>query len=376
MRAEAVSILTPTEIRNIRHYVQHKYSDLPSDQRAEIVADAMQRIVLKQLPDFPEVIKNKLTAELLRDIVAVQLTPVSVAHIFEACLSLDFGKSELFQPIHAWTEQQLRTSIDTDAFRELLGDAVAGRESNNHGLQSWNRLIVQAVATGIPYDKNLITQLAPGEGSEVIKLPLAKRSFIRSAIYAILSVMLVTGTLVYGWQMLGNIVLQKPQPPIVTKPVQEIIIHDKNELPSELQYTAINEKQLVQYLQKKSSLLAEEPYLHAILNVAKEMDIHPLLLFAITGQEQAFVPKTHKLAKEIANNPFNVFHSWSEYNTTIEQSTRIAAKTINRLSKDRPNNKDAITWINREYAEDRYWSKGVTSILQAMKRYIQSDIER
>ena len=54
MRTEAVSILTPTEIRNIRHYVQHKYGDLPSERRAEIVADAMQRIVMKQLPDFPE----------------------------------------------------------------------------------------------------------------------------------------------------------------------------------------------------------------------------------------------------------------------------------------------------------------------------------
>ena len=86
--------------------------------------------------------------------------------------------------------------------------------------------------------------------------------------------------------------------------------------------------------------------------MAKEKDIHPLFLFAITGQEQAFVPRTHKLAKQIANNPFNVYYSWKEYNTTIEQSARIAANTINRLSEDRPYNIDAITWINREYAED------------------------
>ena len=189
-------------------------------------------------------------------------------------------------------------------------------------------------------------------------------------------VILVTVTFLYGWQMLSSMKLQKLQPPIMTQSMQALIIHDKNELPSELQYTAINESLLVQYLESKSSLLAEEPYLHAILSVAREKDIHPLLLFAITGQEQAFVPKTHKQASEIATNPFNVYHSWSEYHTSIQESARIAATTINRLSKDRPIDMDAITWLNREYAEDKNWSRGVASIFETMKRYIRSDQDR
>ena len=98
MRAEAVSVLTPTEIRNIRYYVQHKYSELPSDKRAEIVADAMQRIVMKQLPEFPEAIKKKLTTELIRDVVSVKQTPVHMDHIFHACLSLDLTQNELVGP--------------------------------------------------------------------------------------------------------------------------------------------------------------------------------------------------------------------------------------------------------------------------------------
>ncbi|MFC5648465.1 hypothetical protein ACFPYJ_04865 [Paenibacillus solisilvae] len=376
MRTESVSVLTPTEIRNIRRYVQHKYSDLPSERRAEIVADAMQRIIMKQLPDFPESIKNQLTGELLRDAAVQQQIPVRAEHIFHACLSLDYRDKELFGPIHVWTQQQLNRIIEADWFRMQLDAAVRLKDSDSSGLQSWRTLAGHVVRSNNANDTNSFSTLNSKEPAKVIALPVHKRTYVRSSFFAMLSIVLVTMTLVYGWLMLAPKPSGRLQPPIDTKPAQAIKVHMLNELPSELQYTEVDEKLLVQYLHSKSSLLADKPYLEAILKVAKEKDIHPLLMFAITGQEQAFVPRTHKMAKKIANNPFNVFYSWKAYNTTIEQSARIAATTINRLSKDRPYNKDAITWINREYAEDPNWSKGVTSILQAMKRYIQSDIER
>lgn len=376
MRSEAVSILTPTEIRNIRHYVQHKYGDLPSERRAEIVADAMQRIVMKQLPEFPEAIKNKLTGELLRDVAVLQQIPVRAEHIFHACLSLDFKDEELFTPIHVWTQQQLNQSIEEVLFRKLLEEAIGTRDVDSSGLRSWRALAGQVIGSSFYYDADQLLRAYTRKPAEMVALLLHKRSFARSSRFIILSVMLVAITLVYGWVMLRPKPAQMLQPTVMTKPVQGITAHTMNELPRELQYTEINEDLLIKYLNSKSSLLADQPYFQAILKVAKEKDIHPLFLFAITGQEQAFVPRTNKLAKKIANNPFNVYYSWKEYNTTIEQSAQIAANTINRLSKDRPYNRDAITWINREYAEDLNWSYGVTSILQAMKRYIQSDIER
>ncbi|MBW7460410.1 hypothetical protein K0U00_40735, partial [Paenibacillus sepulcri] len=165
----------------------------------------------------------------------------------------------------------------------------------------------------------------------------------------------------------------KPQQKADIQPARSVEVPASNSLPAELRYTELNESRLKQYLHNKSSLLAEQPYYDAIMSAARENNIHPLLLFAITGQEQAFVPTTHKQAKKIANNPFNVFYSWQDYNTTIEQSTAIAVRTILRISKDRPEKEDAITWINREYAEDPNWSKGVRSIMQAMIRYVEID---
>ena len=44
----------------------------------------------------------------------------------------------------------------------------------------------------------------------------------------------------------------------------------------------------------------------------------------------------HPASRKIANNPFNVYHSWQEFNTTIDDSARIAGNTIIRLSFERP----------------------------------------
>jgi hypothetical protein len=132
----------------------------------------------------------------------------------------------------------------------------------------------------------------------------------------------------------------------------------------------VDTNRLAEYLHSKNSLLAEAKYMEPIIAAAEEFGIDPLLLFAITGQEQAFVPRTHKKAKEIGNNPFNVFHSWEEYNTTITQSARIAARTIVNSSKNRPADIDPFTWINRRYAEDPLWADGVRSIWNAMSKRI------
>ncbi|MTV51035.1 hypothetical protein GJ688_19235 [Heliobacillus mobilis] len=136
----------------------------------------------------------------------------------------------------------------------------------------------------------------------------------------------------------------------------------QNELPDILRYHPVDVEALRQWLQQKNSLLADEPYLSTIINTSKEYDIHPFLMIAITGQEQAFVPRTVDNARKIANNPFNVYHSWQDYNTNINDSARIAAVTIINLSKDRPVKADPIAWINTRYSEDNRWFIGVEAI--------------
>ena len=144
----------------------------------------------------------------------------------------------------------------------------------------------------------------------------------------------------------------------------------KDGLHEELRYTEVDRASLKKWLTGKNSLLSEEPYFSAIIGTAKKYDIHPFLLFAITGQEQAFVPKDKSNAKKIANNPFNVYGSWQDYNTNIYDTSELAAKVIIKSSKDRPVYINAIKWINRKYAEDENWWKSVASIFNSMRSEI------
>jgi hypothetical protein len=175
-----------------------------------------------------------------------------------------------------------------------------------------------------------------------------------------------------------------PQSPIVEEVITKAFIQrsypdrmtiylTKNELTERYQYHTIPLESIRQWLENKNSILAEEPYLSTIVETAYQYNIHPFLLLAITGHEQAFVPSSNRKAAEIANNPFNVYHSWKEYNTDIADSARIAAKTIVRLAEGRPQGVNPLKWINRKYAEDTNWHIGVETFFKQMLLQIDSE---
>lgn len=137
-------------------------------------------------------------------------------------------------------------------------------------------------------------------------------------------------------------------------------------LPEYFNYKEVNKNKLQTYLKKRNSLLAEEPYFSTIIDTSRTFNLNPLILFAITGQEQSFVPKRSKNAYKIANNPFNIFHSWKDYNTDIADASRIVSRTIIHLSEGRPSSSDPFDWINRKYADDPSWSKGVRTIYKKL----------
>jgi hypothetical protein len=143
-------------------------------------------------------------------------------------------------------------------------------------------------------------------------------------------------------------------------------------LRDEFKYQEIDKNQLIKWLDKKNSMLSEEPYFSAIMNTSKKYDIHPLLMFAIVGQEQAFVPRNGAAAKRIANNPFNVYGSWEDYNTDIYDSSSLAADAIVKSSRNRPVYISTIRWINRRYAEDPNWWNGVSLLFAQMEKDINS----
>ncbi len=152
-------------------------------------------------------------------------------------------------------------------------------------------------------------------------------------------------------------------------------LKDNSTSSSELDYIEVNADMLKEFLNKRNSILTDEPYFSTIIDVSKRLNINPLLMFAILGQEQGFVPRDNIYAYKIVNNPFNVYGSWRKYNTNIKDSSEIAARTLLTLSADKPQDEDIIKWINIRggkggYAEDENWWIGVKSIFEKLKSEI------
>jgi len=149
----------------------------------------------------------------------------------------------------------------------------------------------------------------------------------------------------------------------------EIVIEDDgpSHLHPSLQFKEVDKEVLQSWFIRNGSMVGQTPYFETIYEVAKNYGVNPLLLFAITGQEQGFVPVDHEFAKLMINNPFNVYGSWEIYNTDIEESTQIAARTVLTASEERPDDIDPVDWINRTYAEDEGWSVGVNLLLDQLE---------
>lgn len=141
-------------------------------------------------------------------------------------------------------------------------------------------------------------------------------------------------------------------------------------LPRELLWTDFDKEKLRSFLKSRNSILASDRYLGPIIDICRKKNVNALLMLAITGQEQSYVPRNTPNAEKIANNPFNVYHSWYEYNTNIEDSTMIACNTIINLSKNRPEAIHPIQWINRKYAGDKRWWIGVSNCFDQIKKYV------
>ncbi|MDP4181853.1 MAG: hypothetical protein Q8942_12260 [Bacillota bacterium] len=143
-----------------------------------------------------------------------------------------------------------------------------------------------------------------------------------------------------------------------------------NNLPQELRWEDFKIEKMKSFLNSVHSILAEDEYLIPLVDTCRRKNLNAILLVAITGQEQSFVPRSKSNAKIVANNPFNVYHSWMEYNTDIKDSTSIACNTILNLSQNRPQNVDPIQWINRKYARDQNWWKGVNKFFKKIRSYV------
>lgn len=337
-------ILYAENIVTLRNTIAHRYPTSSSKEQADILAKAMKRILYTNLSSFEESIKTSLVQDLLRTALQKQDFSINAHDVISSYTTLTDCNEDDLTPLTQW-------------LNETTGKAVSLEEVR----ATFTVLNPSQVTTALP---DLLQDT----------LGLAEPA-VSSSPFPYKKVLLLTGSLCVAASTLFFVTPVKPEPQEVPKALPSptatasltFLIPEEDYLMLHLQYKEINEAALKQWLIGRNSLLAEAPYFEAILEAAVSYNINPLLMFAITGQEQGFVPKSNKKAAIIANNPFNVYGSWEDFNTDIYDTSLIAARTIINLSKGCPTGEDPIKWLNKKYAEDPNWHKGVSALLKQLE---------
>lgn len=354
---ERSALLSPADVKVIRRYVRTKYAAMSEAQRSEIVATAVLQTIRRRLPELPEPIKGQIAEQLIHRCLVGEQRPILPDDVLNVCMTLDWPNSDqeflILDPLLQWMNERApgRWSLQTLTNR-LLGEQTRSAASLP---------TAEAAVCELPH-----SPVDPGTNADAGKLrtpPMSRLAWSAAALS--LAVGIAAGLWMNEPQ---SAQLPEAAPLSAAAAVTEPLYVSSPDMgmPSYLRYHDIDVDAVKAYLTSRDSMLADEPYFSAIVDSAKAHDVHPLLLFAISGQEQGFVPKTNKNASKIANNPFNVFHSWERFNTDIAQASDIAARTVSRQGAKRPEGFEPFAWLNETYAEDPNWSVGVRLIFEKL----------
>lgn len=386
---ESAVLLTPTDVNVIRRYVHTKYAPLPGSRKAEIVADAVRTALEKRLPDLPTSVKERMTSELIRRCLVHERREVIAEDVLDVYAAEEWPEEIDPEPLARWieektsgrwTRQQIESRLHRGRRTEIpsLGSDVRREAAEVIPITAHGAVevivpeIILPSADTMPSSAETAESTAPWVATGAVidvestdpARPLG--GWRRHAAWLALVVALGTGALIGALNGERSPALELGFDSASQQAAPGEGQNADAGMPKELRYTNIDEVAVKEYLRSRDSLLVDEPYFSAIVVSARKYDVNPLLMFAITGQEQGFVPRDGKNAKRIANNPFNVFHSWQEYNTDIADSSAIAAKLIAKLGASRPEGEEPFAWLNRIYAEDPAWADGVRQLFDKL----------
>jgi len=386
-----LAVLQSNQIRSFKNYIQKKHPTASTQQRSIILADAINKVIDKYIQGFNKGIKDQVIVGVLQRAVTKDNYNIYGSDIFRACLFIkDTGenfKASLINwlnincsnPVKEKYIDLLLTKVANsyqeyvDYELEYIIDKSMPDLNNDFGINQslaidasyFGGVLLERVRATYEYLKRkIIIEYIPHHflvASLLVSAALTTNQFLvrqDNSVNEINPQMLLAG-------------LRYPERNDGTFLTQENTYEQNNlkeQLMDKLQYRHVDKESLLQYLSRRGSLLGEEPYFSSIIQASQEYDLNPLVLFAVAGQEQAYVPKKAKNARLIANNPFNVYGSWRVYNTNILDSSRIAANLIVTLSKNRPSSIDPIVWINTKYAEDKTWYIGVNKLLEELNK--------
>lgn len=372
-------IINNDDIKRIKQYINIKFSKEDSKNKSYMLSSTIHDIINSKLDGFPSSIKKELKNLIFKNTFLCGKDHIQLYDVFYSYINYEELNNEKFEILLTWINNNIKTNIDKKDLEEYL---IIEKIIEPISIKANpNKLALEELACGLNTSSfkneiNMTTTINKNINSKSTTIKDNNKIYVLKKLFnkPVYSILIVFGLFLIIFYIKINYLttntLSKNSTPTKSVSSNKVSKHSLRiinpNIPKDITFTSVNETKLKNYLSIRKSMLAKEPYFSSIINSAKEFDINPLLLFAITGQEQNFVPENSKYAKKIANNPFNVFHSWEEYNTNIKDTSKIAAKTVFNLLKDMPKGENPFKWINKKYAEDKNWYKGVQSIYKEL----------
>jgi len=372
-------VMRNEDIFVLRDYIAEKYPDAGISERARILADAVHKIIDRYLQEFNEKYRLQIKSYLLRRAVSNNYYGLNEDDIFKTCIAIHNLEEDYTEALTKWVNNRQEIPV---ARETLIGFLNKVRRYAGDKLEhDWSLILEYLKSVEIePEQHHLLPKLNLAKCTSLLLermagvfLPYVSGLLPKSKSYRAMTACLIVSVFL-SLQPLQNLL---PPAPRIAVSNSAAVSHQPAAQPGiladDLLYKEINTSKLKQALVNRNSILAEEPYFSVIIQSAKEFNINPIFLFAIAGQEQSLVPKQDKEAVLIANNPFNVYHSWVEYNTNIQDSARIASVTISNLLWSKPEAADPVTWINQHYCEDEQWRYGVSWFFINLSNEVQGE---
>ncbi|WP_411683227.1 hypothetical protein [Clostridium thailandense] len=356
-----IKILDNNDIIKLKNYIRNKYPDNTTVKNAQILSDTIHKIIYVKLDGLPEDFKSPIKIATLKNTLGNSKSLITLYDIFSTCLVDENLRKNFTDQLTGWVNSHIEVNIkveELDSYLEI--DNIKNKE-----------------AAEVLEVKNSNINIVKG-CQENINVSIIKAGFLtwlgKFKLRRHLAVTVICIFAIPLYALNRNFYINVDKASIkeesyilqVDKSTSNSIKYTNAHLPEYMRYKPVNEKKLKIFLGNHKSLLSKEPYFSTIISVAKEFNLNPVVLFSITGQEQSFVPSDNENAFKIANNPFNVYHSWKEYNTNIRDSSSIAARTVINLSQDISKDEDPFLCIGKKYAEDKNWGDGVKSIFKEL----------
>lgn len=372
---ESKKILSKDDIIILKKYIATKYADHSPAQKLHVLTTSINQVLDKNIEGIKKEYAETIRQSLLKTTLLKDGRTIFLIDIFNTSISFQDGTYDFSESILNWINSHVANKASAEDLKKFNLKFEEKRDIQDEAIEVIKSDATTSIENTKPNELKETLEIESTNGLEKTKHIVTSKK-VKCAACALL---VASFLFQYKYVLSKNL----PHKNVYTsnassaKPIvknEEKIASNKvasSNLPQYFKYKKINQDKLKGYLANKNSLLIKEPYFSTLINVAKEFDLNPLVLFAITGQEQSFVPVNTSSANKIVNNPFNVFHSWQEYNTNLKDAAEIASRTVINLCKDRPNDKEAFHWINRKYAEDPHWGDGVEKIYNELEEAVK-----